>query len=171
MRVLGRDGMLIVSMLCFVVRVFGYTLLMPSTRLYIIPLEALHGVTFACFWVTMTDVTKTLINEAGGWTTTIPTAIQMLYNAIGICLGSVLGGWAMKEYGSRQMYRVVAMIITFNLVFHSAGAILSRVFYGKGFLPEDVKEVSIDDDSCSVAQDYRHAPDNESDSLTSERSP
>ena len=44
---LGHDGMFIVAMLCYCVRAFGYTLLTKETVWWVIPLEALHGPTFA----------------------------------------------------------------------------------------------------------------------------
>lgn len=165
MGILGRDGMFFVSMLCFVVRVYGYTLLVPSTRWFILPLEALHGVTFACFWVTLTDVTKSLIIEAKGWSTTIPTAIQMLYNAVGVCLGSVLGGWAMKELGARKMYQDVALIVSINLGLHIMGSVSSRLFLKRGFLPEDSKITTEEDDISSVERYSRQEQDDEDDSL------
>uniref|UniRef100_A0A7S4JMA4 Major facilitator superfamily associated domain-containing protein n=1 Tax=Odontella aurita TaxID=265563 RepID=A0A7S4JMA4_9STRA len=161
MHILGRDGMFAVSMLCFVVRVYGYTLLTPSVRWLILPLEALHGVTFACFWVTLTDVTKSLIIEAKGWSTTIPTGVQMLYNAVGVCLGSVLGGWAMKEYGSREMYRAVALIVCINLGLHVVGLITSRLLFRRGFLPEDSKETPDNDATDSFADSMLQEPDND----------
>jgi len=158
MRVLGRDGMFVVAMLCFVVRVYGYTLLVSSTRWLILPLEALHGVTFACFWVTLTDVTKTLINEAAGWSTTIPNVVQMLYNAVGVSLGTILGGWLMNDYGSRQMYRDVALIVCINLGFHAIGSVVSRRIFHVGFLPEDK---SLGDGSNSGNQGFEGTIDDD----------
>jgi len=57
----GRDGMFLIAMACFAFRVWGYTLLAPGTEWYVLPLEALHGVTFACFWIVTTDISKGLV--------------------------------------------------------------------------------------------------------------
>ena len=124
--VFGHDGMLIISMICFVVRVWGYTLLMPSTRWFILPLEGLHGITFACFWVTSTDVAKSLICQVKGWNTAIPSIVQTLYACIGAGLGSIIGGWAMHHYGSKEMYRVTGYIVFVTLILHVASSIVSR---------------------------------------------
>ena len=133
---LGHDGMFALSMICFFTRVFGYTLLVPSTRWLVLLLEATHGITFALFWVASTDVTKALINQAKGWNTTIPMVIQMLYNSVGVGIGSIVGGWAMKEYVSRDMYRCVAGLILSLFVFHCIAATVSRLCYKTAFLPD-----------------------------------
>mmetsp|Transcript_12530 Transcript_12530/g.26516 ORF Transcript_12530/g.26516 Transcript_12530/m.26516 type:complete len:538 (+) Transcript_12530:164-1777(+) len=136
MGVLGHDGMFAMSMICFFTRVYGYTLLTPATRWFVLPLEATHGITFALFWVASTDVTKALINQAGGWNTTIPMVVQTLYNSVGVGIGSIVGGWAMKEYGSRDMYRCVAAVVLALFVFHVTASVVSRICFKTQFLPD-----------------------------------
>jgi MFS family permease len=138
---LGSDGMFLLSMTCFVVRVFGYTLLTPSTKYWILVLESMHGVTFATFWIVTTDMSKVLIDESKGgfWSTTIPSMLQMLYSAVGATIGSVLGGFAMHRYGSRQMYRFTAASVFCMLLVHLFGIILIRIYcrrVGGSVLPE-----------------------------------
>ena len=143
---LGHDGMMILSMTCFCIRVFCYTLLTPSTRWFILPLEVMHGITFACFYVTATDVAKGLIHECHGWNTTIPVGVQTLYDALGAGIGSIGGGWVMQHYGSRSMYRVMASFMSILLLVHTVGSVVSRRVYGQGLLPnygvEDENDVS-----------------------------
>ena len=139
MKVLGHDGMYLVAMACFVVRVVGYTWLTPSTKWAILALEVLHGITFACFWVVSTDISKVLVHQTKGsfWRTAIPSSVQMLYSAVGVSLGSVLGGWAMHRFGSRTMYTWTAGIVGATWVLHLVGSIVSRVFWnGASFLPD-----------------------------------
>jgi len=125
---LGSDGMFLLSMTCFVVRVYGYTLLTPSTKWWILALESMHGVTFATFWIVTTDVSKVLIDESKGgvWSTTIPSIVQMLYTAVGATIGSVLGGFAMHRFGSRKMYLFTAESVFCMLLVHLVGSILAR---------------------------------------------
>ncbi len=139
MAVLGHDGMFILSMTCFVLRLYGYTLLTPSTKWLILPLEVMHGITFACFWIVSTDISKVLVHQTQGafWRTAIPSSVQMLYSALGVSVGSVLGGWAMDRYGSRVMYIHTAGIVGMTLVLHIMGSIGSRLFCnGESFLPD-----------------------------------
>jgi predicted MFS family arabinose efflux permease len=136
MKALGHDGMFAVAMICFFTRVFGYTLLTPATKLWVLPLEATHGVTFALFWSASTDVTKALINRAKGWNTTIPILVQTLYTSVGVGLGSVLGGLLMKEWGSREMYRCVAAMVLVLFILHIFASVISRVVFKHPFLPD-----------------------------------
>ena len=165
---LGLDGMQLLSMTCFVVRVYGYTLLTPDTKWWILPLEILHGVTFACFWVVCTDVSKTLINETHQkWNTTIPVMVQTLYAAIGTGLGSVFGGWAMQAWGSRPMYHCMAGLIGTVLVFHLIGSIVVRCCGegSKSFLPDyttthrDQEEAEEDASTALGASDHAEQED------------
>ena len=137
--VFGHDGMFILATTCFVFRLYGYTLLTPSTKWFILPLEVMHGVTFACFWIVSTDLSKVLVHQTKGafWNTAIPSSVQMLYGSLGVSLGSILGGWAMNRYGSRVMYIYTANIVGVTLIFHILGSIGSRTIYnGRSFLPD-----------------------------------
>ena len=139
MAVLGHDGMFILSMTCFVFRLYGYTLLTPATKWLILLLEVMHGITFACFWVVSTDISKVLIHQTRGafWKTAIPSSVQMLYSALGVSVGSIVGGWAMNRYGSRVMYIHTASIVGVTLLLHIIGSIGSRlVCNGESFLPD-----------------------------------
>jgi MFS family permease len=139
MAVLGHDGMFILAMASFVFRLYGYTLLTPATKWFILPLEIMHGITFACFWIVSTDISKVLVHQTQGafWKTAIPNSVQMLYGALGVSLGSVIGGWAMSRYGSRVMYIYTASMVGVTLILHILGAIGSRLFCnGSSFLPD-----------------------------------
>jgi hypothetical protein len=52
-------------------------------------LEVMHRITFACFWVVWTDVSKVLVHQTRGafWSTAIPSSVQMLYSSVGVSLG------------------------------------------------------------------------------------
>eukprot|EP00980_Cylindrotheca_fusiformis_P031065 scaffold25784_cov152-Cylindrotheca_fusiformis.AAC.1 len=137
MALFGHDGLFIIAMICFVVRVYGYTLLTPDTKWLILLLEIMHGVTFACFWIASTDISKIMVHETSGafWSTAIPSSVNMLYSAVGSSLGSVVGGWAMNRYGSREMYTFTACIVFGTLVVHILGTIVSKICFDSGFLP------------------------------------
>ena len=145
LKYLGSDGMFLLSMSCFVIRVYGYTLLTPSTKWWILALESMHGVTFATFWIVTTDVSKVLIDESKGafWSTTIPSVVQMLYNAVGATIGSVFGGIAMHRFGSREMYRFTAGSVFCMLLFHLLGSMIVRICYRsfESLLPDDPHQV------------------------------
>lgn len=143
MALFGHDGLFMIAMICFVVRVYGYTLLTPATKWVVLLLEIMHGVTFACFWIASTDISKILVHQTRGafWSTAIPSSVNMLYSAVGCSLGSVVGGWAMNRYGSREMYTFTACIVFGTLVCHTIGTIISNVVFGCSFLPADDQHV------------------------------
>jgi MFS family permease len=162
MAVFGHDGLFMISMTCFVIRVYGYTLLTPATKWAVLLLEVMHGITFACFWITSTDISKILVHQTRGafWSTAIPSSVNMLYSAVGCSLGSVVGGWAMNRYGSREMYKFTACIVFGTLVLHTIGTVVSKVFFGCSLLPtgdhgvqepdrEDEEEVLSNNESLS----------------------
>jgi len=159
---LGSDGMFLLSMICFVVRVYGYTLLTPSTKWWILALESMHGVTFAMFWIVTTDVSKVLIDKSKGfWSTLIPSIVQMLYTAIGATIGSVLGGFAMHRFGSRLMYLFTAGFVFCLLLIHFVGSILVRTTFCNriGSLLPDCQK----DDSANNNDDVEHDNDRRED--------
>lgn len=149
---LGQDGMMIVSLVCFCVRVFCYTLLTPSTRWWVLTLEVMHGITFACFYVTATNVAKGLISQCPGWNTTIQVGVQTLYDAVGAGIGSIAGGWVMQHYGSRFMYRTMACIMSILLLVHVVGWTVSFRISGQGLLPYYGQDSS----TCNDANGNEH---------------
>lgn len=157
----GHDGLMMLAMMCSSFRVYGYTLLSPSTKWAVLWLEILHGITFACFWITSTDISKILVHEttatrnskSGYWGTTIPSSVNMLYSAVGSALGSILGGWAMHKYGSRPMYELTARIVFGTLIFHALGSIVCRVWLGSSLLPSGCNFNDDDDESDGEADD------------------
>lgn len=160
MNALGHDGLFIVAETCFVVRVYGYTLLSPSAKIWILALEILHGVTFACFWTVTTDISKVLIHQTDGafWSTAIPSAVQMLYSAVGVSLGSILGGWVMHVYGSKEMYSIASKVVLCMLVFHIIGSLICRTCCEeKSFLPAN----SGPNPSSNESGDLRHGVDDD----------
>jgi predicted MFS family arabinose efflux permease len=138
LRWLGHDYLVAVSMLCFVVRTYGYTLLTPSTVTWVLALEIMHGITFACFWISVMDVTKILSRQVHGWNTTIPVLTNTIFQCVGGGLGSILGGWTMNKYGSKYMYHGISTIMLVALVLHVMGALVVRYCgssHCKTFLP------------------------------------
>ena len=57
-RGLGHEAMILLSLLSYVVRTFGYSRLQPSTVWYLLALEPCHGITFAFAWTAAVDKVK-----------------------------------------------------------------------------------------------------------------
>lgn len=170
MKKFGHDGMYIIAFTCFFLRVFGYTLLTPSTKWLVLLLEIMHGITFGCFWIVSTDISKILVHQAGAhWATTIPSVVHILYSAVGVSLGSFFGGWAMHQYGSRRMYKQTSGIVFTMLMLHVMGSIVARRttnfadrgIKGRSFLPDfDMveEEFQSDDEEEVIECDDKEKP-------------
>ena len=139
LQVFQVDGLMAIAMVGYIIRAYGYTLLTQETRHYILVLELLHGVTFACFWTVLTDVIKSILislpqRNNKKWNTTVPVLIQTCYTGIGVALGSLFGGYAMQHYGSKVMYQWMGGIVASMLGVHLLGSVLIRRIhsYGRG---------------------------------------
>ena len=144
LKTLGHDGMYTASMIFFIVRVYGYTMLTPSSVHLILALEVLHGCTYGLFWVATMDISNLLTKRVHGWNTFIPMAINSLFSCVGFGLGAIIGGWGMDRYGSKAMYRVVSFIMFGTLILHLVGSFVMRFWFGskRSFLPVNAPSIS-----------------------------
>ena len=113
----GHDALFLVSMVAYCIRVYGYCLITPDTRYWILALESLHGITFACLWVPAVERARSLAPE---WGSTIQSILDAVYRCLGCAVGSVVGGWTMQRYGAVAMYRGMAYIVAALFVAHLA---------------------------------------------------
>jgi MFS family permease len=99
----GHDGLFLTSLLAYSTRVFGYTLLRPSTIYWVFPLEVLHGITFACAVVASVDYSTAISPKE--WSTTVQSILSTVMSCVGGGLGPILGGIVANEYGFVVLYR------------------------------------------------------------------
>ena len=112
----GHDLLFVISMLAYSVRVFGYTFLTPSTIHWILPLEVLHGITFACMWIASVDFSARVAPEE--WPTTFQTVLSMTMSCIGGGIGPIIGGVVMEKYGAIAMFRGMGLVISIVTLAH-----------------------------------------------------
>jgi hypothetical protein len=105
----GPIGLLLLAGVGYVVRVLGYTCIPAGHMAYVLFLEPLHGVTYACSQMAAVDFVATrmpLGYESSG------QGLVYLFRGMGSVLGLALGGWAEDEWGPRSMYRSSALFVT-----------------------------------------------------------
>ena len=76
--------------------------------IYILLLEPLHGVTFACGATAGVEVLSSIVpggSEAGG------QSLLQIFVGIGSILGLALGGYLEDTMGPRTMYRISALVV------------------------------------------------------------
>jgi len=121
----GRDLMMGIALGAYIVRVFGYTLLTPETKWWIIPLEILHGAGFSNVWLVAIDYSSSIVPR--GWCSTMQTFLRSLYLSVGAGCGAVGGGYLMQNYGACFMYKSYGILVAVFLALHT-GAVFSGLF-------------------------------------------
>jgi len=129
---LGYFYMVLISCVCYSIRVVGYTLIPHGSSSYILFLEPLHGLTFGLAMLAATDYTATIANKysqtisrqtgSGCSTSTINSSdnklgstaqavMSSLQNGLGVLIGTGGGGAIEQIYGSNTLYRGAAVVV------------------------------------------------------------
>lgn len=94
LRRLGHDVLFLLAMAAYGIRVWGYTTLTPATVYWVLPLEGLHGITFASMWIASIDFSTAIAPEE--WSTTVQAILSVTMSCLrpwshrrGLRLGSV----------------------------------------------------------------------------------
>jgi MFS family permease len=105
----GGAGILIpIAAVSYVVRVYGYSIIPEGHVAYVLCLEPLHGVTYACMAMASVELISSLTPP--GYAASGQSALQVLVGT-GSVLGLFLGGYLQDELGPRLMYRISAMVV------------------------------------------------------------
>ena len=109
----GATKLLLVGCFGYIIRVVGYTFIPTGHVAYVLLLEPLHGVTYACSQTACVDFVANLMPpgyEASG------QGLAYLFKGAGSILGLLLGGWAEENIGPRFMYRISALIVAIGAI-------------------------------------------------------
>ncbi|KAK9815868.1 hypothetical protein WJX72_010994 [[Myrmecia] bisecta] len=110
LRTLGVNPTLHLVLCIFVVRMLCYSLLPHAASPWmVLPVELLHGVTFACAWAAGT-VNCSRISPPGLLAST-QAIYQGLYMGVGTGVGGLVGGFVYRNYGAVNVFRVAAAVI------------------------------------------------------------
>jgi Na+/melibiose symporter-like transporter len=104
----GSGNLLLVASASYIIRVVGYTLVPKGKIGYVLLLEPLHGVTYACTSTASVDFVSSLMPpryEASG------QGLLQLFVGSGSVLGLIFGGFAQEYLGPRLMYRIAALVV------------------------------------------------------------
>lgn len=110
MEILSSSGLVFLASASYVVRVLGYTFVPTGRTWWVLLLEPLHGVTYACSQTAAVDFAAKLIPESGREAT--GQGLLQFFTGVGSVLGLMLGGWMDDAYGPRWMYRVSAIFVS-----------------------------------------------------------
>jgi PPP family 3-phenylpropionic acid transporter len=117
LRYWGHDWLFLVAMSAYSIRVLGYTMLTPATVYWILPLEVLHGITFACMWIASIDFSARVAPPE--WSTTFQSLLSMTMTCLGGSVGPIAGGYVMEHYGPVVLYRGTGILVGGVALVHS----------------------------------------------------
>lgn len=107
-RRIGAHGVIVIACVCYGARFLGYSLL--TDPWWVLAIEPLHGVTFACMWAASTYVAKEMAPP--GLEATSQGLANGIFWGLGGALGSLLGGLLVNAYGSRTTFVIFAVATT-----------------------------------------------------------
>jgi MFS family permease len=110
----GASSLLCASMIAFTVRAILVSFL--HNPWMVLPLQLLHGFTFAGAWTAGVALAKE--NSPVGFETSGQSIFSLAYNGVGGLAGSVVGGQLYDLLGPREMYRVKAMVFAVTVVLY-----------------------------------------------------
>jgi MFS transporter, PPP family, 3-phenylpropionic acid transporter len=113
---LGPSNMMIIAMVSFIIRMFGYTWLTKSTLYYILLLELLHGLTFAMMWTATVDISSKIAPK--GWKTATMTIISAFLSCLGGGVGALAGGYVAQRYSFKFLFHATGYLFSAVLVVH-----------------------------------------------------
>jgi MFS family permease len=108
LRRFGAGTLQQIASVAYVIRVVGYTLIPQGHIAYVLLLEPLHGVTYACSKTSSVDFAAQLMPpgyEASG------QGLLSLFQGLGSVVGLFLGGLMEDTFGPRIMYRSFAGVV------------------------------------------------------------
>jgi hypothetical protein len=120
----GPSTLLYVACFAFVTRVFGYTLIPGQQPYWVLLLEPLHGVTYACSKTSSVEFVAELVpigHEAAG------QGLMFLVRGLGSFCGILLGGTVEDYYGPRTMYRSLGLIVGTGVLIYAMADVHHRL--------------------------------------------
>ena len=109
--------LLLIACFAYIFRVWGYCLIPVGHIAWVLLLEPLHGVTYACAQMAAVDTGAR--SSPAGWEATGQGLIAMIKGA-GSVVGLLYGGWAEEQLGGRRMYEISSSLVLIGaLVFGS----------------------------------------------------
>jgi hypothetical protein len=112
----GAGGLLLLGGACYVTRTIGYSFIPQGKVGWVLWLEPLHGITYACSQTATVDFVAQLLPDAGYEAT--GQGLVSVTRGVGSMLGLWLGGTAQNIFGARIVYRIAsAVVLTGSSIF------------------------------------------------------
>ena len=100
--IFGINVLFITAQLAFIIRTFLYTFLTKENILWVLPIELLHGLTFANMWTSATQFASEFCPK--GLESICMLILALCYYHLGSFLGNIIGGILYTHYGAIVMF-------------------------------------------------------------------
>lgn len=107
----GINALIYAGATAFIIRVFAYSL--AKHWWVILLLEPLHGATYACFHVASVAY---MAERAGHAVEAEAQSVLSVVQGVARIAGVLVGGFVMQVYGSKVMYRAIAVIVFVSMM-------------------------------------------------------
>eukprot|EP01133_Synstelium_polycarpum_P012475 gene12475-14636_t len=112
---MGVKWMIIFGNLAFILRVLAYNLfLLNISPWYVLPIELLQGVGFACLWTAGVEFASQYAPP--GHEATYQGVFAGMYGGLGSGVGTILGGMVYQHFGAMILWRAVASSMAVSLI-------------------------------------------------------
>jgi MFS_1 like family len=108
----GTFGLLHAGMVCYIVRVLGYSIVPEGHSSYVLLLEPMHGITYACSHTAAVDFAAQRMPAKHHVAT--GQGLVYLIRAMGSVLGLLWGGYLHETIGPRMVYRSSAFAVAIS---------------------------------------------------------
>ena len=109
----GINILFITAQLAFIIRTFLYTYLTKDNVLWVLPIELLHGLTFANMWTSATQFASDFCPK--GLESICMLILAFCFYFVGSFLGNIIGGWLYTKYGCIFMFHCFGYTSLFTL--------------------------------------------------------
>jgi len=147
MNKIGAQGMIYLAMISYVIRLTYYSFLKQPW--YVLPAEALHGLTFAASWSACVKVANDISPIGLGATT--QGLLTGIYSGLGSGTGALVGGIVYHKFGAVILFRASAIAVGIGFIIYFISNQIKRLATTSAKLVPENSHVDLD---ASLIQNY-----------------
>lgn len=152
----GVDALLVISMVCYIVRVFIYTIIPSNNPEWVLFVEPAHGITYSTF--TMASV-QFIAGKSPLGLENSAQSLLALVRSFGSIAGTAGAGLLMAQYGAVNTYRAFALIVMGALAIWISAVYLSSSFSFSSSSPSTTFASSPSSSSSSSSEQVKGGRD------------
>lgn len=139
---LGINVLFIIAQSAFIIRTFLYTLLTEDNILWVLPIELLHGLTFALMWTSSTEFASEFC--AKGLESVCMLILFFCFNYLGAFLGNLFGGLIYLYFGALKMFHFFGYCSLITLILFCYVCYLEYAYPEKFEIKKNVEEKKVE---------------------------